>query len=74
MPHHRITGAPVKGIASLSPRELKIARLYARGASTGDIEAQLGGIATARTRILDKLDIGHQRQLVPMAEQLGAAN
>jgi DNA-binding CsgD family transcriptional regulator len=53
--------------AELSPREMQIAQMFVDGIRPKDIAEKLGitqgGLGTFRRRILDKLDIGHQRQI-----------
>jgi DNA-binding CsgD family transcriptional regulator len=63
------------GIASLTPRELQTARMFQRGMITREICVELnlsyGAVSCYRTRILEKLNLGHPRQLAGI--DLGAA-
>lgn len=63
---------PAVGLGALTPHQLSIARLYARGLEPQEIAMRLGltysAVAMQRVRILEKLQLGHQRQLSSITE------
>jgi DNA-binding NarL/FixJ family response regulator len=69
------TAAPPRGLDELSPRELEVLRLIARGNSNAEVAAQLvlseHTVKTHVARILQKLDLRDRTQAVIVAYESG---